>query len=188
MSYGNRGPRPLFHGRGGPRFRPYGAVPPYWMGQARGGFGPRFGGPRYGYPDTYHEDYGPEPPFGEPGPGPYGDGVPPVGGAPPGSEALNDVKDWLARAPPGLVRHMYHHCKFLLEKMGVPLEDPQVPPGPSFQRGNFFIFTCFCYFNFYVATCDLIFEYEIDIKCMYYVLFTSIIYEKPKTAHKHFSH
>merc|ERR1712223_125868 len=136
MSYGNRGPRPLFHGRGGPRFRPYGAVPPYWMGQARGGFGPRFGGPRYGYPDTYHEDYGPEPPFGEPGPGPYGDGVPPVGGAPPVSEALNDVKDWLARAPPGLVRHMYHHCKFLLEKMGVPLEDPQVPPGPSFQRAS----------------------------------------------------
>ena len=152
MSYGNRGPRPLFHGRGGPRFRPYGAVPPYWMGQARGGFGPRFGGPRYGYPDTYHEDYGPEAPFGEPGPGPYGDGVPPVGGAPPGSEALNDVKDWLARAPPGLVRHMYHHCKFLLEKMGVPLEDPQVPPGPSFQRGNFFIFTCFLVFVILIFT------------------------------------
>ena len=152
MSYGNRGPRPLFHGRGGPRFRPYGAVPPYWMGQARGGFGPRFGGPRYGYPDTYHEDYGPEPPFGEPGPGPYGDGVPPVGGAPPGSEALNDVKDWLARAPPGLVRHMYHHCKFLLEKMGVPLEDPQVPPGPSFQRGNFFDFTCFLVFVILIFT------------------------------------
>ena len=153
MSYGNRGPRPLFHG---PRFRPYGAVPPYWMGQSRGGRFPRFGGPRYGYPDTYHDDYGPEPPFGEPGPGPFGGqrlGGPPGdnGGAAPGSgnpEALTDVKDWLARAPPGIVRHIFQHCKFLLEKMGCPLEDPQVPPGPSFQRGNLIL----NYFlKFYVA-------------------------------------
>ena len=139
MAFRNRGPRPLFGYNGGPPRGPMG--PPRWRGP---------GGPRMGWGMPPHHPYYDEPPFGEPGFGeppfgqPRGPMGPPEGGfdtrGPPGHFLDPEgVKDWLARQHPSVIQDICFHSKWLLDKMGCPIDLANAPPpGPAFQRGWIF--------------------------------------------------
>ena len=128
--FGPRGPR--FGGWGGP-------PPPQYFEYDE--YEEPFGEPPYGdpYGDRYGDRYG-EPPFGEP---PFGE---PQHHRPPFNPNPELVKEWLSRQHPNLIKDMMYHSKFLLEKMGIPV-DLSVAPKPlveqqSFVKGKILFLLC----------------------------------------------
>jgi hypothetical protein len=102
--------------------------------EERGPFNPMYDGS-----EGYYDDGGP---FGGHEPGPFGGGPQqPFGGVEDDGHnpvqmnqvSPEDVKEWLTRQHPNVIRQIMFHSKWLLDKMGVPHEDAAGPAdsGPS---------------------------------------------------------